>query len=378
MDAKHIWKGLPPHIHKANDNERKSKYANDNWTTSHKYYTSMGGFCLVRRSRKGDSQDDFQAPIGTDIDTEILGYLAPKAMYQLLYSKRIGLQALPSADDICDKGKADGVIKAFALLQIVWVLIQSIARAIQHLPLTTLEITTLAYIPCAVFLFYLWWDKPYDVSVPTMLDVSAFVSATSFWNQLSWQEVVSNDHNSSQNHRPEGERHPITITRYQTYRMTRECWAALRSTLAPINRLGLLSSSVLLIVGGIHLAAWNFSFPSTYEMWAWRAASLTITLSIPLSWLLTRICSSILETGFRALGGVDTVPDDNFWLGVGRGENGKTVCEERMAVVFQGFGVGLYALARLYLLGEVFASLRAVPKGVYETPDWTMFIPHVS
>lgn len=35
-----------------------------------------------------------------------------------------------------------------------------------------------------------------------------------------------------------------------------------------------------------------------------------------------------------------------------------------------------YPSARLYLLGESFAGLRSVDKRVYETVEWTGFIPH--
>lgn len=38
----------------------------------------------------------------------------------------------------------------------------------------------------------------------------------------------------------------------------------------------------------------------------------------------------------------------------------------------------LYIAARLALFAIMFSSLRAVPKGVYETSDWTRFLPNFS
>ncbi|KAF2244596.1 hypothetical protein BU26DRAFT_522405 [Trematosphaeria pertusa] len=46
-------------------------------------------------------------------------------------------------------------------------------------------------------------------------------------------------------------------------------------------------------------------------------------------------------------------------------------------VFIQGIGVGLYTLARLYLLVEVFVAFRAMPRDVYKTPEWSVFVPHV-
>lgn len=224
------------------------------------------------------------------------------------------------------------------------------------MPLTTLEISTLAYIPCACFVFWLWWDKPYDICVPTVLDLS------SEWVTVlpSGQALIETD------------RYSFVLSDYRTYHMTRQCWEdAIVTTLMPINRSGFLSGTVFLVVGSIHLAAWNFDFPSMFEQWAWRVCAVVITISIPVSWIVARVVLGVAE-----LAGVKGLRD--VWFD--RGENNGEVWNTRMkwvVAMIQGVGVALYAVARLYLLVEVFLSLRAVPKRVYETPDWTMFIPHV-
>lgn len=43
----------------------------------------------------------------------------------------------------------------------------------------------------------------------------------------------------------------------------------------------------------------------------------------------------------------------------------------------QGLGLSLYVLARLYLLAEVFLSLRSLPAGCYDTVVWLRLWPHV-
>jgi hypothetical protein len=71
-----------------------------------------------------------------------------------------------------DKGKAGALVKTLAILQILWLVIQCGARLAQHLPLTTLEISTLAYVPCTILIYYLWWDKPYEINTPTYLNIT--------------------------------------------------------------------------------------------------------------------------------------------------------------------------------------------------------------
>ena len=58
---------------------------------------------------------------------------------------------LIAKEDIEDKVKADILVKMAALVQIRWLVLQSIARFIQHLHTTTLEISALAYVPCTIF-----------------------------------------------------------------------------------------------------------------------------------------------------------------------------------------------------------------------------------
>jgi hypothetical protein len=51
----------------------------------------------------------------------------------------------PTKAELKDRGKSDGLTKLIVLVQTLWFIIQCIARGIQHLPLTELEVVTLAY-----------------------------------------------------------------------------------------------------------------------------------------------------------------------------------------------------------------------------------------
>ena len=74
-----------------------------------------------------------------------------------------------SVEFINDKSKADNVAKTLAIVQAGWLLIQCLTRVAVHLPLTLLEINTLAHVLCTLVMFCLWMKKPYDIHEPLLL-----------------------------------------------------------------------------------------------------------------------------------------------------------------------------------------------------------------
>ena len=74
-----------------------------------------------------------------------------------------------SRGDIKDKSKSDSLTKLISLLQAVWMLAQICGRLAFELPVTLLEVNTLAHIVCALIIYILWWHKPKLVCSPTIL-----------------------------------------------------------------------------------------------------------------------------------------------------------------------------------------------------------------
>lgn len=98
------------------------------WTVRHAFFANMGGFVLV-------SPDFPNFPV----NCKHIGYLATHGYIEFPEIE---------VEDIWDKSKAAGFAKALTCLQVLWLDDQVIGRAIQHLEITTLEITTMSYVVC--------------------------------------------------------------------------------------------------------------------------------------------------------------------------------------------------------------------------------------
>jgi hypothetical protein len=120
----------------------------------------------------------------------------------------------------------------------------------------------------------------------------------------------------------------------------------------------LIISFIGLTFGGVHLAAWNNRFPSYAEQLLWKI-SAAITAA---TWCSFTVSLSL----YPALG----------WLEK-RHPVFKLLIQRTFRVSF-GFGLIPILFARLYLLVEAFASIRKVPIGSYEIPEWSNTWPHAS
>ena len=130
---------------------------------------------------------------------------------------------------------------------------------------------------------------------------------------------------------------------------------------------------------GIHVAGWNFHFPTPFEMILWRVASLTICGSMVVIFFLEG--TSDWHRRKRGLA-------VRAWLFGGdlNSENQRPSREDAMAhpdfVPYWEFLAFVpvtlvYSVARLYLMVEVFLGLRALPQGAYISVEWSNFIPHI-
>lgn len=119
------------------------QYKKRGWTRTHGFFAIMGGYMLY---------DENDIPVRT---------LRPKA----LDDDTLDFPNM-TQDEIQDRSKGDMLSKGLVLLQTTWFVLQCLGRAVERLPTTELEITTLALAVLNIGTYALWWDKPLNVLRP--------------------------------------------------------------------------------------------------------------------------------------------------------------------------------------------------------------------
>lgn len=98
--------------------------------------------------------------------------------------------------------------------------------------------------------------------------------------------------------------------------------------------------------GGVHLAAWNWSFPTLLENLLWKISCILIASFFPVALTIWGV------------------------LHLAR------MRSEAVLWFLAFLGVIVYLSARLYIIVESFLSLRHVPVGVYVSLEWFEIFPH--
>lgn len=230
-------------------NRTCTRTVSQKWTIVHSYYAQMGGLVFC---------DDLKQNTMTAFN------LAHRFMWDCDNTMHPIMHLVLGKNDILDKSKADWLLKGLAVLQVTWIIINVIVRHITRLPISHIEIATVAFAFMAISTYVANWWKPKDISQPTMLQFGV----------QGYQPVIWRDKKQSFTQRFW---HPMRLieearTGTKTYvsRMANDIvWLEGDKPL-----LFYLMAGSSLIFGGIHCLAWDFDLPTRAELICWRVASL--------------------------------------------------------------------------------------------------------
>lgn len=265
-----------------------------------------------------------------------------------------------------DKSNANTLAKLLVFWQALWMIVQVIGRAAEKLPVTLLELHTVLHAFCAVAMYITWWAKPVDINYPTLVtgltpdqlhDLRHGVEDSNPTNPFAGpngDDPIDKSYLTS--------RAGLGKLMYQNlageqnvllhyFDVMTTAYTTLWSSRKRIWREGLSISLVGLTYGGVHLAAWNNTFPTTAEKILWQVAALVTAIAWS-TFVLSLWLSVFVSRQSKGLG---------------------RIC----GIVF-GIGVFPCLAVRAYLLVEAFLALRKLPVGSYQITKWANAWPHAS
>ncbi|KAJ7453398.1 hypothetical protein FB451DRAFT_1519683 [Mycena latifolia] len=307
------------------------------------------------------------------------------------------------AEEIADRSKGDALSKGTALLQGLWFITQIAARFVRRLPISELEIATLAYAVVNVFTRVLWWAKPLDVKQPIRIGPAredfyllpcgpdrvptpaAGGGGPVFDLGRELEEMMHEDRDPMLIG-PAGDRRaadvklpytaipPAPAEGLAAQRLSERhrksetfFWGPIQGAYA--NYRPRLSTSVpefwsspdiphtspfgaMLVgsvFGAIHCAAWGAAFPSEAERVLWRTSAVLVA-AYPASLAIPHALGEYLCAGH---------------------------VHDHVPVLVQVLGIAAYVFARMVLIVLVFSTLRAPDAGWFIAVDWTVHLPHL-
>ena len=371
----------------------------------------------VKGTRTGDAEKGHaQAPSGNNGKRRVT-ILTLEMLRELVKDPEFRIPI--TEDEIAQRSKGDALSKVILILQSSWFITQFLARYIQGLSFTHLELTTLALASLNGITFLLWWDKPLGAQALVQVYMkrkltraeraAGRVSGLRLFSVVFWLDTTKQGVSARSGFAPFMHQfirsyvaaiQDIILCRLEANMFV--AWAiqlplfiivfllspiiAFASALltiadlmgrsssfpggathvptfyVPKHRYSENSHAFLLIAlgtlfGGIHCAGWNLPFPTYEEQKLWRVASLAVTIIPMAAFPLAFIINRTIK----------------ICLAIFKSSSNYDEILGNLTLIIS---MPVYALARLMLVGLALAFLRHPPPNAFRAVDWTRFYPH--
>ncbi|PMD14871.1 hypothetical protein NA56DRAFT_582915 [Hyaloscypha hepaticicola] len=335
---------------------------NASWENVHAYMANMGHFVL---DTEGDLGIRDSLTKSDRINSARLQYRYwALTASQLWRAIQLGIIDPPevSASHLKKLDNGEAFIKALALIQVSYLIIQLVVRKVAHLPSTQLEIETLAYSASSILTYLLSWNRPQGIETVHLIPVKQNARDRKFV-----VETLAKDGPMYLwlDHRPEDtfdeNLGPAPIPNDATYFGAElNLPESVYKALAWNSEIATLAFGVIVggtLFGGLHCLAWDFSFPTHWEALTWRISSIMISALPPLS---------IVPVSFWIR--------SNPW-NLQRERKVSPTTRIILKLVLLMVFIVPYFLARLFLIVEIFRSLFFLPPEAF-IDTWSGSFPH--
>jgi hypothetical protein len=310
----------------------------------------------------------------------------------------------PSTAEIADHGEETGIITVVVILQLIWFFANFIARMVQNLPTSALEVETASFAVFTIITKFFWWSKPLNNSLIVVLDdeLVAELDRLTFNRALTCQsDYVSEwkssskvtykiDKDTDKSLQNRGTFQWVVQEQKEHRTLTGLTYRSLR---IPVFFTALFAA----LFTGIHAIAWAFDFPTHPEQAAWRTA----TVMVPGVFMLETFVSVLIMAALFlcSLGFLCLLPcmcirswyydrpflsplygiSDFLYIMTTRPRPIWSLAQDLREVLrywLRKWGwvfvvqMPVYFAARIILSVLLFSTLRAMPSGVYQKSMW--------
>lgn len=310
------------------------------WQQCHGFFALMGGFALV-------------------IDGQSTRTLRPDELQSLSDSDRINFPEI-TENEIQDRSKSDSLSKGIVVVQTGWFALQCIARHVERLPVTQVEMMTLTFAMNNFATYWFWWNKPRNVRWPV---------------RVLAKENFGNGEAGGMEDEENGRRNRIMpVVEARMYAVSH------RHPSLPFIQMESIDDSLAILICDfmeltdgeclhfyiaqamiemtmmvLHFAIqWSSPFASPAGKMVWSCLNI-FGASVVLNSLLQAISIWIPQLHF--LDGCRMSP----------------LMQRRILLFFFSF----YFIIRITSLVLTFIDLRSLPPGAYQKVNWTAYIPHI-
>ncbi|KAF2724004.1 hypothetical protein K431DRAFT_282272 [Polychaeton citri CBS 116435] len=309
------------------------------WTLTHILYANMGGFVYqvqpdlakTYRFKQGESGHIAQVEGSAPITTITVRAAKIREAIQAGW-----IDSTPPLDkeEIMDKSKSNAFGKTVTLCQVTYFVVDIVARAAARLVVTQLEIAVCGFAFCSIITFLLSFQKPKGVATPSVLATGDLLETERM------RDLVVGD-SAPEPPRP-GREGVVDDPEWHG-----------RNGVA----FSYLCAAISVPLGAIHLAAWDFDFPTPVDRWLWNGAALASTCVLPAGVLFLLALAELSKRNTRVSQGLQRVTERVRW-------------QVFIPVLL------VYVVARAIILVEVVRCLFYLPPGAYKT-TWTSLLPHI-
>ena len=276
-------------------------------------------------------------------------------------------------ETILDRAESSSLSKAVLIVQVAWFCSNCALRLNQRLPLSLLEVSTAAHGFCTLLTYFVWWSKPFNVAIPTIMrgKQAREVYALLKCDNVEYGEALEMARNGAAgyssgrtgrekiilaanalHHRFPYPQAPLGYPRSRFSRHKPNMIADVWRMSTKFEGIQFAVAFCPALYGVIHFLAWNDHFPSHLERVLWRVSTVVVTFSGILE----------MQLGVVLIPGIDS--PRRIFVGV--------------IVFILCLTPTAHIVSSGFLIVESVRQVFFLEPAAYQLPSWTDYWPHLS